>query len=80
MKQWGVGQRQWYHVEEYDTGVGIRQWPERFFADIIKDYLTNYHIYPKKIGNADSFLLDARQLVDFAVPIFVEASHIYTTI
>lgn len=71
------GQRQWCNVEEYDTGDGIRRWPERFFADIVKSYITKYHLRSQKIGNAESFLLDAKQLVDFAVPIFVEASNIY---
>ncbi|CAN5434570.1 aminoglycoside 3-N-acetyltransferase [soil metagenome] len=71
-------QRQWRDVEEYDTGMGIRQWPERFFAEIVKNYLNTYKINVGKVGNADSLLLDARQLVDFAIPIFVEAANIHS--
>ena len=29
----------WHDVEEFDTSIGIRQWPARFFATIVEKYL-----------------------------------------
>lgn len=66
------GVRVWTDFEEYDTSRGICLWPERFFADIIQKYLHANSIQPKKVGDADSYLLTAKSLVDFAVPILVE--------
>lgn len=66
------GERVWVDVEEYDTSEGICPWPERFFEKIIKKYFEATSIQPKKVGNADSYLVDAKSLVDFAIPILVE--------
>ena len=66
------GERIWVDIEEYDTSEGICPWPERFFEKIIKKYLKTYSIQPKKVGNADSYLIDAKSLVDFSISIFVE--------
>lgn len=69
--------RVWVDVEEYDTSIGVRQWPDRFFATILDKFIHANHIQPMKIGMADSYLLDANLLVDFAVPIFVDSAATY---
>lgn len=66
------GQRVWTDVEEFDTSEGIRQWPHRFFATIMEKYLQRYEIKPEKVGNANTYLIDVKSLVDFAVPIFTK--------
>jgi len=71
------GQYIWHDVEEFDTSIGIRQWPDRFFATIVEKYLHENQIKSFKVGNAESFLLDAKSLVDFAVPMFTEAAKKY---
>jgi len=71
------GHRMWHDLEEFDTSIGIRQWPDRFFASILEQYLEKNNIKPKKIGNADSYLIGAKSLVDFAVPIFIAAAEKY---
>ena len=70
-------QRMWIDVEEFDTSLGIRQWPDRFFATIVERYFQEYGIHSKKVGQADSYLIDARSLVDFAVSIFTDAAEKY---
>ena len=72
------GLRIWQGVEEYDTSIGIRQWPDQFFAHIVEQYLEENNIKAMKVGNADSYLLEARKLVDFAVPVFIDASEEYS--
>lgn len=67
----------WVDIEEYDTSDGIRKWPERFFEEILIRYFKSKEITPQKVGNADSYLIEAKQLVDFSIPIFLEASKIY---
>ncbi|WP_035914890.1 aminoglycoside 3-N-acetyltransferase [Legionella lansingensis] len=72
------GQRVWFDIEEYDTSVGIRQWPERFFATIVEKFIEEYRLQAKRIGQAKSYLLDVKSLVDFAVPIFIQAADKYS--
>jgi aminoglycoside 3-N-acetyltransferase len=72
------GSRFWREIEEFDTSMGIRQWPDRFFASIVERYLEENNIQAVKVGNADSYLLEAKKLVDFAVPIFIEAADKYS--
>ncbi|MBA2649462.1 MAG: aminoglycoside 3-N-acetyltransferase [Legionella sp.] len=66
------GNRVWYDIEEYDTGLGIRLWPDRFFAQIMEMFFQKNAVQSKKIGNANSYLIEAKALVDFAVTIFIE--------
>lgn len=68
------GSRIWVDLEEYDTSEGVRKWPEGFFAEILIRYFKSKEITSSKVGNADSYLVEAKSLVDFSVPIFVEAS------
>lgn len=61
----------WVDIEEYDTSVGIRQWPDRFFETILTDYINANNITAMKVGIADSYLLDVKALVDFAIQKFI---------
>lgn len=68
------GQRSWREIEEYDTSIGIKPWPARFFAGIVEQFLKEKGLQPKKVGGADSYLLEAKALVDFALPLLVSAA------
>lgn len=57
--------------------IGIRQSPERFFASITEEYLRHFSIQPVKIGNAESYLLEVKSFVDFAVTLLVKAAEKY---
>lgn len=59
--------RDWVNIEEYDTSVGIRQWPERFFSSILESFIKIYGLQSQKIGDADTYLIDANMLINFAV-------------
>jgi aminoglycoside 3-N-acetyltransferase len=67
-------QRVWQDIEEYDTSIGIKPWPERFFASIVEQFLKQQGLHPKKVGRADSYLLEAKSLVDFAQPLFISTA------
>lgn len=71
------GQRTWVDIEEYDTDAGIRKWPDRFFASIVEKYIQKFGLQSKKVGQADSYIIDVVSLVDFAIPIFVKAADKY---
>lgn len=66
------GERAWIDVEEYDTSQGICFWPEVFFEKIMQKYFQTHLIQVKKVGNADSYLIDSKSLVDFAIPLLVK--------
>lgn len=71
------GSRVWVDLKEYDTSEGIRKWPERFFEEILIRYFNSKKITHSKVGNADSYLIEAKSLVDFSIPIFIEDSKRY---
>ncbi len=72
------GERTWIDVEEYDTSIGIRRWPNRFFATILAKYLKEHEIQLRKVGHAESYLIDAQSLMGFAAPIFVKGAEIHS--
>jgi aminoglycoside 3-N-acetyltransferase len=65
------GERVWREMEEFDTsGAGAHpNWPDAFFALIVDAYLRERGNCGGSVGDARSFLLDARGLLDFALPI-----------
>ncbi len=64
------GRRNWVDVVEYDSSRGIRDWSDGFFAHIVDRFIESSGACGAgKIGGASSFLLPARELVDFALPI-----------
>jgi aminoglycoside 3-N-acetyltransferase len=65
------GCRVWRAMEEFDTsGDGVhRNWPDRFFAKIVDSLLTQTKNDGRRVGNAMTYLLSARELLDFALPL-----------
>jgi aminoglycoside 3-N-acetyltransferase len=68
------GERQWVDVEEYNSSTGIRDCPDRFFAEIIQQFLETSDAACGKFGNAISYALPAKTLVDFAIPLMVKTA------
>lgn len=68
------GARTWLAVEEFDSSAGIVDWPDRFFATITEAFLAAGLARTGRVGAATSHLLDARALVEFAVPIMVNTA------
>lgn len=61
------GKRVWVDIEEYDTSQGIVDWQgEDYFALIGREYLSGRG-RSGKVGAAQSYLLDAAELVEFAI-------------
>jgi aminoglycoside 3-N-acetyltransferase len=65
------GCRVWRAMEEFDTsGDGVHaNWPDRFFAKIVDSLLTKTRNNGARVGKAMTYILSARELVDFALPI-----------
>jgi len=66
-----AGERTWVDIEEFNSSTGIRDWKDRFFADIVQLFLSQSLGVSGTIGNATAHLLDANRLVEFAIPIMV---------
>src|ERR1035438_8563952 len=65
------GCRVWRAMEEFDTsGDGVHaNWPDRFFAKIVDSLLTKTGNNGARVGNAMTYIVSARELVDFALPL-----------
>jgi aminoglycoside 3-N-acetyltransferase len=65
------GRRVWRAMEEFDTSDdGVHpHWPDRFFAKIVDSFLAKTGNSGAPVGNAMSYLLSARELVDFTLPL-----------
>ena len=65
------GRRLWRDMEEFDTSdAGAhRNWPGRFFARIVDAHLTAAGNQGGRVGDAITYLLRARALLDFAAPV-----------
>ncbi|MHB8501786.1 MAG: AAC(3) family N-acetyltransferase [Candidatus Acidiferrales bacterium] len=61
----------WRDMEEFDTsGDGVHaNWPDRFFAKIVDAYLAETGNQGGCVGDAMSYILRARGLLDFALPL-----------
>jgi len=59
------GQKVWMDFEEYDTTLGIVDWPDNYFETITKEFLVAGHGRTGKVGSADAFLFDAAPLNAF---------------
>jgi aminoglycoside 3-N-acetyltransferase len=66
-----AGRRVWRDTEEFDTsGEGVHaNWPDRFFAKIVDAYLTETGNQGGRVGDAMSYILPARGLLNFALPV-----------
>jgi aminoglycoside 3-N-acetyltransferase len=65
------GCRVWRSMEEFDTsGEGVHtNWPDRFFAKIVDSLLSKMENNGARVGNAMTYILSARELLDFALPL-----------
>jgi len=65
------GCRVWRAMEEFDTsGDGVHaNWPDRFFAKIVDSLLVKTENNGALVGNAMTYILSARELLDFALPV-----------
>lgn len=62
------GKREWREMLEVDTGDKAHgNWPDRFFARIVDDYLDESGNRGGKVGGAQSYLIPARALLDDAI-------------
>ena len=65
------GRRVWRAMEEFDTsGDGVHaNWPARFFAKIVDSLLTKTRNNGVRVGKAMTYILSARELFDFSLPL-----------
>ena len=69
------GVRVWREMEEYDTADGAHpNWPQGFFARIVDGYLETTKTPAGRVGSAESYLMSARELLKFALPIMRTAA------
>jgi len=66
-----AGRRMWRDMEEFDTSAdGVHaNWPDRFFGKIVDAYLTETGNQGGRVGDAMSYILPARGLLNFALPL-----------
>jgi len=65
------GRRVWRGMQEFDTsGAGVHpHWPDRFFAKIVDSFLAKTGDKGALVGNAATYILSARELFNFALPV-----------
>jgi aminoglycoside 3-N-acetyltransferase len=65
------GSKVWRVMEEFDTcGDGVHaNWPDRFFAKIIDMLLMKTRNNGGLVGNAMTYVVSARELLNFALPV-----------
>ena len=63
------GDRVWRPMEEIDTNLAHPNWPDRFFARIVDQHLRRTKNRGGLIGSARSHVIQARALLDHALPI-----------
>ncbi len=61
------GQSVWMDFDEYDTTLGIVDWPDDYFVTIATEYLATDHGYAGKVGSAEAYLFEAAPLNAFGV-------------
>ncbi len=61
------GESVWMDFEEYDTTLGIVDWPDDYFETIAKEYIATGHGRAGKVGSAEAFLFEAAPLNAFGV-------------
>jgi aminoglycoside 3-N-acetyltransferase len=61
------GRKVWVEVEEFDTCGGILPNAEEYFQTIPREYIASGKGASGKVGNAQSYLFDADDLVKFAI-------------
>jgi aminoglycoside 3-N-acetyltransferase len=62
------GERVWRDMKEFDTSEGAHaSWPPDLFAQIVDEHLSATTNGGGRVGDASSFLIDARSLLDSAL-------------
>jgi aminoglycoside 3-N-acetyltransferase len=61
------GRRVWVEIEEFDTSLGIVDWPDDYFATIVGEYIAVGQGHSGMVGAAQSHFFEATDLVNFAV-------------
>ncbi len=62
------GSCEWMEFEQFDTSDGIADWPGgSYFQSITGEYMACRSYATGRVGAADSYLFNARNLTDFAV-------------
>jgi aminoglycoside 3-N-acetyltransferase len=69
-----LGERVWRAMEEVDTNTAHPNWPDRFFAHIVDAHLRDTENEGGLVGDARCHLLDARALLDCALPIMTRVA------
>lgn len=71
------GRRAWRDMEEFDTSdAGAHpHWPPRFFARIVDAHLRATGHRGARVGDAESYLIDARGLLAFALDVMRAVAH-----
>jgi aminoglycoside 3-N-acetyltransferase len=65
-----AGRPVWRDMAEVDTSVPAHpNWPDRLFGDIVERYLAGTANEGAMVGNARSYLIDARGLLDLALEV-----------
>jgi aminoglycoside 3-N-acetyltransferase len=69
------GRRVWRDMEEFDTSERAHaNWPDRFFARLVDTYLANRGNRGGFVGSAHAFVLDARELLTFALTVMKDVA------
>lgn len=65
------GRRVWRAMEEFDTSDkgAHANWPDRFFGKIVDSLLTQTGNQGGRVGDAMTYVLRARELLEFALPV-----------
>jgi len=65
------GKKVWKEMAEVDTsdGAAHANWPDGLFATIVDEFLYSTSNLGGRVGGAESYLIDARQLLELAVSI-----------
>jgi aminoglycoside 3-N-acetyltransferase len=66
----------WRDMAEFNTASdGVHaNWPDRFFAELTDGFLAQTSNHGGKVGDAECYLMSARGLLDFALPIMVRVA------
>jgi aminoglycoside 3-N-acetyltransferase len=68
-----AGRRIWRDMEEFDTSDrgAHANWPPRFFARLADTFLVRTGNTGGLVGDAQTFVIDARGLLEFALPVMI---------
>jgi aminoglycoside N3'-acetyltransferase len=70
-----AGERVWREMKEFDTSERAHaSWPDGFFSRIVDGYLTQSRNEGGVVGNARSYLIDAKDLSQYAAAVMRETA------